>query len=177
MLSDLLINIGASVIYDFARAIKTKAAKRETVQVVLKKLGASPTLHDFPQRYVEALVEFRFLEKSPAVMAFFREESIAQVFYNFYYGDESKRNNESALSEGITHCVKALKVGDDIVAGKVDVEAEVKEFWGAFRQKVQESRTLKEVEVEQALGRLTTKTRDIRELLKAFLALVQAQGK
>ena len=86
MLGDLLINIGASVIYDFGKAIKSKAAKNETVQTVLKQLGASPHLHDFPDRYVEALVEFRFLEKDALVMAFFREESIAQVFFNFYYG-------------------------------------------------------------------------------------------
>jgi len=177
MLSDLLINISASIIYDFGKAIKSKAAKNETVQTVLKQLGASPDLHDFPSRYVEALVEFRFLEKDSSVMAFFREESIAQVFFDFYYGDNSTRNNEAIFRQGIAYCVESLKVGDDIIEKKVDVTTEVNQFWQVFRQKVQDSRTVKEVEVEQTLEHLKRKTDDMHQLLMIFLNWMKEQGK
>lgn len=161
MLKDLLINIAASVIYDFGKVVESKAAKNETVQTVLRQLGVSSNLHDFPDRYVEALVEFRFLKKDAVVLSFFREESIAQAFFNFYYGDNSFRNNEEKLREVIDHCVEALKVGDDVKANKVDVRAEVEQFWEVFQQKVHESRSVKEVEVVQKLDVLHSKMDNI----------------
>jgi hypothetical protein len=157
MLQNFLINIGASVIYDFGKAIKTTATKNETVQIVLKQLGASPNLHDFPDRYVEALVEFRFLEKEAVVMAFFREESIAQAFFNFYYGENNLQNNEDMLWRAINHCVEALKVGDDVKEKNVDVRSEVEQFWEVFKQKVNQSRSVKEVEVKHSLDALNDK--------------------
>jgi hypothetical protein len=155
MLADLLINLGASIIYDFGKAVKNQTTKAETVQVVLKQLGRSHTLHDFPERYVEALVELRFQDKDKVVMAFFREESIAQAFYNYYYSaDEAIKFNESILKESINHCVEALKVGDDVKNSKVDVGAEVKGFWEVFQQKIHESRSLKDVEIEKSLSEI-----------------------
>lgn len=177
MLKDLLVNIGASIIYDFGKAIKNKAAKNETVQTVLKHLNVSPNLHNFPDRYVEALVEFRFLEKDAAIMAFFREESITQAFFNFYYGDNNVRNNEATLRQTIDHCVEALKVGDDVKAKNIDVTAEIEQFWNVFKQKVQESRTVKEVEVGQILENLTSQTDNIHKVLANFQDMLINKGK
>lgn len=177
MLGDLLLNIGASIIYDFGKAINSQMAKNETVQTVLKQLGASPSLHDFPERYVEALVEFRFMDKNKIVLAFFREESIAGTFYAFYYGDASKKGKESALWSGIEHFVESLKVGDDVKAHGIDVETEVKAFWTVFKQKVSQSKTVKEVEVEQTLDSLKNKVNDIHEMLVLFQSLMKQQGK
>lgn len=169
MLLDLLTNIGASIIYDFGKAIKTQAAKHKAVQMVIKQLGTSPGLHDFPARYVEALVEFRFKGKDPAVMAFFREESLAQVFFDYCYGPNDKRNNEAALKQGIAHCVASLKVGDDVKAKNLDVTAELEQFREVFRQKVHESRSVKEVEFGQMLNDLQVGHANIRSDLREML--------
>lgn len=154
MLKDLLLGIGSSIIYDFGKAVHKQLPKSETVQFVLKNLGAKTDLNDFPQRYVEALVEFRYQGKSPTVMAFFREESIAEAFYNYYYGNQSERFDESRLFQSIKHCIEALSVGDAVKAEEVDVRTELETFWEIFKQKVQENRTVKETEAIELLKQL-----------------------
>ena len=60
ILEDLAIELAGSAIYDFGKAVKDAVAKNETVRTVLKRLCVSHNLHDFPDRYVEALVALRF---------------------------------------------------------------------------------------------------------------------
>jgi tetratricopeptide (TPR) repeat protein len=177
MFSGLSTELMGAAIYDLGRAIINKASKNEWVQLTLKKWDLKGEQHDFAMRYLEALVEFRFMDKESVVMLFFREESIAQIFFNYYYGDATKKGKESQLWASIEHCVEALKVGDDVKAHQVDVEAEIKQFWEVFKQKVNESRTVKEVEVEQTLDKLRLQGNSILEMLDLFQDLMKLQGK
>ncbi|MBL7805393.1 MAG: NB-ARC domain-containing protein [Saprospiraceae bacterium] len=177
MFADLSINLAASAIYDFGRFIRNTAEKTEAVQLARKKLGATQHLHDFPDRYLEALVELRFEQKSRVVLDLFRSKDIMQTFYGFYYGAPDIRNNETAHAAALQRHIESLKVGDDVKANNVDVAAEVAYFWQVFRQKVQESRTVKEVEVEQRLDELKRSVNDIQSLFLAFQDWVRTQGK
>jgi tetratricopeptide (TPR) repeat protein len=166
-----------AAIYDLGKVIKSKISKTEWVQMTLRKWNLSGEQHDFAALYLTALVELRYAEKDIIVLAFFREESIMKVFYNYYYGDKAIRSNEEHLLDGLNHCVEALQVGDDIKAANIDVETEVFSFWEVFKQKVQESRTVKEVEIEQKLQQLKSKTDDIHGMMTLFLSWMKQQGK
>lgn len=177
MLKDLSINIGASIIYDAAKWGINQLSKTETVQVVLKKLGFSPALHDFPDRYVEALVEYKCSGKELVVMNFFREESIMNTFFLYYYGDKSQINNQKLFDESLTHYIEALKVGDEVKAANINIEAEIQIFWSIFKQKVHESRTVKEAEVLQKIEELSKQTQNTNELFHKLWTWLQQQGK
>ena len=151
MLADIAVNIIAAAIYDIGKAVINKVSKTETVQRAINKVSVVKNLNDFPTRYMEAIVELHYAGKDATVLAFFREESIMQVFYNFYYGDARHSNNEQQISNSIAHCVEALSVGDDVKANNVNVADEVANFWKIFQQKVNDGRTVSEVEVKQKL--------------------------
>jgi hypothetical protein len=176
MFGDLAINLAASVIYDFGKKIHSVANKTEWVQLTRKQLGISATLHDFPDRYLEALVELRFEDKTKVVLDFFRSEDIMQTFFDFYYGAADKRNNESLHTSALNRHIEALQVGDDIKSANVDVAHEVDYFWRVFRQKVHESRTVKEVELQQEIDQLKATTNDTNELAKKVLSLIEQKG-
>jgi tetratricopeptide (TPR) repeat protein len=178
MFAELAASIGLSAIYDFGKSLIGAAAKTEFVQSVVAKLGLSPKEHDFVERYVEALVDLRLQEKSPVIMAFFREESIMAAFYDFYYAnpESGKRGDEAAHQAALNHCIEALKVGDEVKAAQVDVAAEVAHFWTVFRQKVQESRTVKEAEMEQKLSKLQVTADNVQHKVTELLATMQQQG-
>ena len=168
MFGDLITNLAASVIYDFGKKILTIADKMEVVQLARKQLGANPTLYDFPGRYVEALVELRFEGKEKVVVDFFRNESIMKTFYDFYYGTPDKAGSTAILDSGIQHFVQSLIEGDDLKAAGVEVKTEVTHFWLTFKQKVQESRTVKEVELQQQIADVA------QEVERRRLALLEA---
>lgn len=174
MFTDLAINLAASAIYDFGKALLNAADKTEMVQLARKKLGAVQHLHDFPDRYLEALVELRFEKKPKVVLNFFRDESIMQAFFDYYYGSIEKRGNDSKVAEALAHCLASLKVGEDVVKGKVNVEAEVQHFWDIFRQKVQESRTVKEAEWMHILEEQKRRLSNIEDLIQEFRSPLRA---
>ena len=64
MLNELSVGLATSAIYDFGKSLSGATAGTETVQTVLKKPGLKASLHDFPARYVEVLVELRLQKKS-----------------------------------------------------------------------------------------------------------------
>lgn len=144
MLKDFLVNLAASAVYDFAKWPASIVSKSEVAQTILKDLGMSPTHHDFEQRYIETLVELRSQGKDRIVLDFFREEGIAQVFYDFYYGEQ--RGNQRAFAAAHDTQIKALRVGDEVKEAGVDEASEVNQFWVVFRQKVAETRSVKEAE-------------------------------
>lgn len=166
MFRDLSINLAASVIYDFGKAVLNAADKTETVQLTRKKLGVTTQLNDFPDRYLEALVELRFEKKSKVVLDFFRSEDIMKTFYNYYYGSPDQRKNDNAHTAALDKHIEALQVGDAVKAENVDVALEVNYFWTIFKQKVHESRTVREVEIDQQLGELKTSTQNTETLLQ-----------
>ena len=117
MITDLLVNIAASIVYDFGKSVQGWASQKEMVQVALKQLNLSKELHDFPERYLEALVQLRFDGKSKAVLELFREESIQNTFYNYLYGPESLRHNVNELEYA---AIGGMKAGMLDAAGYLD---------------------------------------------------------
>jgi tetratricopeptide (TPR) repeat protein len=154
----LAINLAASVIYDFSKSIGSALLKKEIVHGILKKIGVSPQLNDFAERYVEALVELRIQNKSKEILNLFREKSIMQVFYDYYYGNSEKPGNENVLNDGLNHYIDALKVGDEVKQLNINVTQEIKDFFNIFSNVVHETRDVKEVETLNLL-------KDIRERL------------
>ncbi|MBK6771234.1 MAG: hypothetical protein IPG78_03625 [Ignavibacteria bacterium] len=126
MLAEFLVKLGSTVLYDFGKNVK----KTEMYHLAMEKIGVDKHLNDFPERYVEALVELRLERKSKIIMNFFRDESIAQVFYNYYYAkeDTGKRSNDKAFDMNLKKCIETFKVGDDIKLANVDVNEEVRHF-------------------------------------------------
>ena len=168
--------MGASL-YDLGREIWNRASKKEWVQATLKKLDLAGDQHDFATRYLEALVALRLQDKAPVILNFFREKDIQRAFYHFYYGPQELRNNLNAHQEALTLSIQALQVGDAVKAANVDVSAEVQHFWEIFRQMVHESKTMKEVELDQKIQDLRAKTDDIHQRLSLFLEWMRQQGK
>lgn len=143
---DLSTNLAASVIYDFSQRVINKATSTEFIQNALKKAGLSPKLHDFSARYVESLVELRSQNKQEVVLNFFREESIMGLFFNYFYGNDKTKGDEAIFQKELDYWINALAVGDDVKENGINIEGEVIHFWRIFKQKIQESRTLKEAE-------------------------------
>jgi tetratricopeptide (TPR) repeat protein len=168
--------MGASL-YDLGREIWNRASKKEWMQATLKQLDLAGDQHDFATRYLEALVALRLQDKTPVVLNFFREKDIQRAFYHFYYGPPELRNNLVAHQEALTLSIQALQVGDAVNAANVDISAEVQHFWEIFRQMVHESKTMKEVELDQKIQDLRAKTDDIHQLLSMFLEWMRQQGK
>lgn len=145
---DFIASITTSAIYDIGKAAIQGLGKTEWAQTILKKIGADPQLHDFRERYIEALVDLKFEKKDIVILQFFREESIMQLFYDYYYGVEDKKYNDDIFYQGMYHCVEFLKVGEDVVNANVNVKVEIIYFWKTFQQKVHETRSLKEAEAQ-----------------------------
>ncbi len=147
--------LGAAI-YDLAKGIFTHVTGNEWVQTTLKKLGIKEEQNDFASRYLESIVELKILDKDPAILNLFREKSISKTFYDYYYGTPSSglRSNLKAHKAALDHCIAALKVGDEIKAHKIDVEKEVNGFWEIFKQKIQESRPIQNVEIIQEIREL-----------------------
>ncbi len=178
MFEDISINLAASVIYDFGKAIVHAANKTEAVQLARKQLGMSKALHDFPDRYVEALVELRFEQKPPVVLDFFRAEEIMAAFYAYYYGPVESRGDDKKHQIALNRCTTFLKQKYPHTPTGIDISAEIDHFWQVFRQKVQESRTVKEVEIHLKLEELTAAYTDMAtawQELQAWLVQKNAE--
>ena len=164
MFKDLSINLGASVIYDFAK----KISKKEAVQYTLKKLGAIKNLSDFPERYTETLVELRVQEKPKEVLNFFRDEDVMKVLYDFYYAPQNSdlRNNNREFYKHLDHLLEARKIGDDIKSANINLDNEIVHFRKIFKQKIQESRTVSETEFYQLLNEIRKTSNSNAEILE-----------
>ena len=165
MFDGLSTELMGAAIYDLGKAIIDRGSKTEWVQTTLKKWNLAGEQHDFAARYLETLVEIRTLGKSEATLNLFREEDIRRSFFVYYYGSPGKRGNEMVHEQALNLCIEALRVGDEVKAAGVDVEAEVQNFWQVFRQKVQESRTVKEVELMQKIDDLKAVSENSESLL------------
>ncbi len=154
MLEGLSTELVGAAIYDLGRSALNSFTQREWVQRFLKKYDLKGAQHDFAARYLEALVELHLQQKPTEVLSFFREPSISRTFYHFYYGEETIRGNEAQVQQELAHWVVALKVGEELKNAHLDPLQEAQAFWQIFRQKVQESRTVKEVELEQQVRKL-----------------------
>jgi Flp pilus assembly protein TadD len=154
MIAELAAGLGKTALFNFGKKTLASLSKKEFVQFVLKSAGLQKSKSDFPERYVEALVELRYEGKEVAVMNFFRDESIMQAFYDYHYGKPEVRNNDKALDEKLNHCISALKVGDDIKELGVDVKDEVEHFRKVFNQKVAESMTVGDAMMDRKLDEL-----------------------
>jgi len=164
MFKDLSINLAASVLYDFSK----KVLGKETVQVVLRKLGNIKNLSNFPDRYVETLVELRLENKPNEVLNFFRHEDIMEILYNFYYAPENSgvRNNERVFFTALDKKIDSLKIGDDLKSIKLDIDTEIQHFRDIFKQKIHESRTVSEAELLEIINELRKTTNSNAEILE-----------
>jgi len=102
-------NLGASIVYDFGKGVLKNLSKKETIQLVLNKIGVYKNISDFPERYVETLVELRLKNKPKEILNYFRDENVMKALYDFYYAtvDSGLRRNKNALEKSLTR--KRLK--------------------------------------------------------------------
>lgn len=154
MFDGLSTELVGAAIYDLGRSTLNRLTQNEWVQRFLTQYDLKGPQHDFAARYLEALVELHLQKKPAEVLSFFREQSVSRTFYLYYYGEEASRDNEAQVQQELAHWAAALKVGEDLKNTHLDPLQEAQVFWLIFRQKVQESRTVKEVELEQQVRRL-----------------------
>ncbi|MEZ4826581.1 MAG: tetratricopeptide repeat protein [Bacteroidia bacterium] len=171
MLTDLFINLSASVLYDGIGAI---GRGNDTVQQFLDRHQLTAT-NDFPQRYLEALVELRRQEKGKAIIAFFKNKDIQQVFSEYYYGAQHVRYNDEHIQTQIADICGRIREGDEIITyfqqkpetdfptALTQIVNETQAFWDIFQQKVQESRAVKEIEHDQLFKTLGSKIDQLLE--------------
>jgi uncharacterized protein YjbI with pentapeptide repeats len=144
MLTELLTNLAASFIYDFSKDISGTEMK---ASLPLFLEGIKSSKNDFYRRYLEALIELRVEGKGKEVLNFFKEEGVFQAFYCYYYGcKDFPILDENQLQEKLNHCIASLKVGDDIYATGRDPGKEIFYFREIFKQKIHESRSLRDIE-------------------------------
>lgn len=177
MFDGLSTELLGAAIYDLGRSMLNRLTQNEWVQRFLTKYDLKGAQHDFAARYLEALVELHLQHKPTEVLNFFRESSISRTFYNFYYGAEASRGNEAQVQQELEHWVAALQVGDALKAAQLNPLAEAQAFWQIFRQKVQESRTVKEVEATQQIQELQHSFGDLISMLQAFITWMKANHK
>ena len=177
MLDGLSTELVGAAIYDLGKFTLSRISSIEWVQTTLKKWNLKSEQHDFAARYLEAICELRLQGKQVEILQFFSDEDVRHTFFNYYYGASTIRGNEDLRQQSLDNCLKALQVGDEIKAANVDVGAEVQAFWVTFQQKVQESRTVKEVEIEQQFRQLKSDTADIHQVVVQLKGWMEKSGK
>ena len=179
MLEDLLINISASLIYDFAKSF----SKNEMVSYLKEMAGFSKKMgNDFPERYTETLVELRLQGKTLQELSFFKDDFIFESIYDYYYNKNSEKyKNEILLVDSCKDYLK--RTGGDALR----FEHEIMDFFAIFEQKTHESRHIKEVEVYRLLEKiyaqvlnknqaLANDTTAISETIRREFAKIQAKN-
>jgi len=168
MFKELAASLATSAIYDFGKSVLTDLSKNEIVQLTIRKIGVIKTLSDFPDRYVETLVELRLLNKDKSILEFFRDEEIMKLFYDYFYAPENSglRNNEAEFNARLAHFIKARRIGDEINEKQIDIASAVSGFKELFNQKVHENRNMSDVVFYNIIRELLNKSIQIEVILQ-----------
>lgn len=168
LFTTLATGLATSLIFDFTKSVADSISRKETVQLILRKLGTGKSLSDFPERYVETLIEFRLADKTESILEFFRDKSIMSLLYDYYYAPEDSglRKNERKLYVGMEHFMRSLTVGENITKENINFDAEIKLFLDIFKQKIHESRSISASELYSLIRDIQNQTNSNGELLE-----------
>ncbi|MFN0175507.1 MAG: NACHT domain-containing protein [Saprospiraceae bacterium] len=111
--------------------------------------GFASNNSDFPERYVETLVELKNQQKPTALQKFFAEQSVFGIIHEFWY--DGKRGTDElpeAFNQLVRHFTLASQIKD------FDAEGEVKNFLQIFTKSVYRNETAGGAEMLRLLNEI-----------------------
>jgi hypothetical protein len=180
-----------AAIINTARSVATpilleKARRDENVIKILKKLEIDPThpAPDFDTVYAYALVEYGLdkipkdgVDKTEAILQFFREQEIKKAFYQSFYNKDDSILTDALKREVIWKSDDWNTLGDNLKKWNVDFREVLADFSTAFIKVLERSQTPAERRGDQKIDELREKLEQISQQLEELTAQKSASSK
>ena len=173
-----------AAIISTARSVATpilleKARRDENVIKILKKLEIDPThpAPDFDTVYAYALVEYGLdkipkdgVDKTEAILQFFREQEIKKAFYQSFYNKDDSILTDALKREVIWKSDDWNTLGDNLKKWNVDFREVLADFSIAFIKVLERSQTPAARRSDQKIDELREKLEQISKQLEELTA-------